>query len=454
MHEPMPFQRPASGALKSGAPDLLFLWPLLMLPSPSASNSQSYAETVDLLGIKVTIRKAAVKGHGTNVKRPERCVEDDLLLHLRSLGITAYEQLIAQLLTAVGYTQVRVLRSTQERRSHKGRNRHGGVDIIATGRSGLSRDAVLVQVKQYERPVSRRFVDELRGALLRTESRHALLITTSRFSPAANKAAQEDHIAPVHLMDGNRLCALLMQHQIGVRHDRKNRLGIDDSFFRRLKKKHPVPSPNAPTIRSPDSVTPSGKSRKPVTHLPRSLDSDQGQKGGEMMGRTHALLGIATLWLLKPFGVITPDNLAPLVLIAVLGALSPDLDASESKLKRFAVAGITPFVPLSQLLHQSFGHRGLLHSWLASGLFTLLCALPLALWLGGPFGAMLSLGYASHLLADSANEKRHSAALSSPQTLPPTAPGWRFTTGSHGRRNAVALPGVWPSCFCSLSISA
>ncbi len=110
--------------------------------------------------------------------------------------------------------------------------------------------------------------------------------------------------------------------------------------------------------------------------------------------------------------------------------MSPDLDAGESKLKRFAVIGITPFAPLSQVLHQSFGHRGLLHSLAGLGLFTVLCALPLALWLGAPFGMALSLGYASHLLADSATKsgvpllyphrKRH-------HLLPK---GWRLTTGS------------------------
>lgn len=120
-----------------------------------------------------------------------------------------------------------------------------------------------------------------------------------------------------------------------------------------------------------------------------------------MMGRTHALLGIASLWLLEPLPqVLEGDRLAPVVVAAVFGALLPDLDASASTLKYLRVGGITPFAPLSELLHRSFGHRGLLHSLRGLLAATLLLS-PLALldW-RLPLGA--ALGYASHLLGDAA----------------------------------------------------
>ena len=204
----------------------------LLLTAPVAGFHDAFAwPFLSLLACSRNAQPEAPLGDG---------LADSLLRHVGALSITAYEELISQLLRAIGYEQVCALRDPKrKRRSHKGRNSHGGVDIIAQSQNGLASDAVLVQVKQYERPVSRRFVDELRGALLRTQSRHALLITTSRFSPAALKAAQEDHIAPVHLMDGNRLCDLLIQHHIGVWHDRHNQFQIDSGFFRRLKKKHP-----------------------------------------------------------------------------------------------------------------------------------------------------------------------------------------------------------------------
>jgi len=169
-----------------------------------------------------------------------------------------------------------------------------------------------------------------------------------------------------------------------------------------------------------------------------SLPCGQVEKGGEMMGRSHALIGISTLWLLMPFGLINQENLAPLVLCALLGALSPDLDAGESKLKRFAVAGIAPFAPLSQILHRSFGHRGFLHSLAGLGLFTVLCALPVGFGLGWLFGIALSLGYASHILADAATKSGVPLLYPHRKRYHLLPPAWRLTTGS------LAEDMLWP----------
>ncbi|MDF2441464.1 MAG: inner rane protein [Abditibacteriota bacterium] len=390
------------GATHDAIPPLL-AWPLLSLFSGLDLGTAS--NTSGTSNINVTVRRP---GKRTRVNED---VEEALLQNLLQLRVSDYESLVARLLQAIGYEQVRVLRGSRPiRRSHKGRTQHGGVDIMAWSRAGVANDRVLVQVKQYERLVSRRFVDELRGALLRTQSRHALLITTSRFAPAARRAAQEDHIAPIHLMSGQRLCRLLMRYQIGVQHNRHGDLQVDDSFFKRLHASH------TDGTGASDAVKPGKQSRR--NHGPICADQakqpDQlgtsiatpnlSEKGGEMMGRTHALIGTTTLWLFHWSGTLNHETLAFLVLVAVGGALAPDLDAQDSLVKRFAIAGLRPFVPLSQLLHGAFGHRGLLHSLLGLGLFTLLCGLPLALWLGWPFGVALSLGYASHLLADAATK--------------------------------------------------
>jgi len=63
-----------------------------------------------------------------------------------------------------------------------------------------------------------------------------------------------------------------------------------------------------------------------------------------MMGRTHALLGALSAGALLPS--VSPDRLALWMALGAFGALLPDLDASESKIKRLSLAGITPFAPL------------------------------------------------------------------------------------------------------------
>ena len=59
------------------------------------------------------------------------------------------------------------------------------------------------------------FVDEIRGAMIRTGARHGLLITTSTFSQAAQEAAASvQRSFPVRLIEGTELTRLL--HHFGI----------------------------------------------------------------------------------------------------------------------------------------------------------------------------------------------------------------------------------------------
>lgn len=114
-----------------------------------------------------------------------------------------------------------------------------------------------------------------------------------------------------------------------------------------------------------------------------------------MMGRTHLLLGLNTLWLLQPLG--TSESLPLLTLAVALGTLLPDLDAPNSLLQGLSVGGVRPFVLPARAI-APFGHRGILHS-LSGMLLTGVLSLPFATAHIEILLAFL-LGYASHLAAD------------------------------------------------------
>ncbi len=149
-----------------------------------------------------------------------------------------------------------------------------------------------------------------------------------------------------------------------------------------------------------------------------------------MMWRTHALTGINALWLLTvvPDGV-TPSNVALLSAVAMVGGLLPDLDAAESKLKHLRVGGVKPFALLSPSLHRALGHRGLLHSLVGLGVIVSL-ALSLAPWWGWQPSIALGLGYASHLLTDSATRTGIPLLYPNAQRWHLLPPPWRIITGS------------------------
>jgi len=146
-----------------------------------------------------------------------------------------------------------------------------------------------------------------------------------------------------------------------------------------------------------------------------------------MMGRTHALLGALAAGALLPSA--SPDRLALWMALGAFGALLPDLDASESKIKRLSLGGITPFAPLSLALNRRFGHRGALHSLLGWGLASLLF-LPLGLFLGLGVPVALSLGYGSHLVADACTKSGIPALYPHRERMHLLPRALRLTTGS------------------------
>ncbi len=149
-----------------------------------------------------------------------------------------------------------------------------------------------------------------------------------------------------------------------------------------------------------------------------------------MMGRTHMLLGGASLWLLRPLPqILTPEDLVPMLVIATFGALLPDLDAAGSTLKYWRIGGVQPFVPIAQLLHGRFGHRGALHSLRGLGVLALV-GLPLLFWLPWRWYLALLVGYASHLLGDACTKTGIPLLYPRPQRFWLLPRRWRLTTGS------------------------
>lgn len=123
-----------------------------------------------------------------------------------------FAQTVARLLESLGYEQVSFMKPMHLR--GKGRNAHGGYDIRAFLPSRLSRTMVIVQLKQYQRPLPRLGVDELRGTMVRVGASHGLLVTTGVVSVAAKDAVQAgQYAAPVRLIDGTELASLLAEQR-------------------------------------------------------------------------------------------------------------------------------------------------------------------------------------------------------------------------------------------------
>lgn len=155
-----------------------------------------------------------------------------------------------------------------------------------------------------------------------------------------------------------------------------------------------------------------------------------------MTWRTHVVGGIATLWFLGSSAVLGASDPVgagnPIVLSALagFGALLPDLDAQESRIKNLTTFGIRPFFLPAVALHHALGHRGMLHSAMGLMLMAVVLGLPVGLWLGTTPMIALLLGYASHLVLDGATKAGIPLWFPNPQRLHLLPLCLRVTTGS------------------------
>ena len=149
-----------------------------------------------------------------------------------------------------------------------------------------------------------------------------------------------------------------------------------------------------------------------------------------MMWRTHALSGTNTLRLLTmvPYHLLMYD-FGTLAVCAALGALMPDLDAREAKIKHLSIIDIKPFFVAAQVVHNSDRHRGMMHS--LSGLsMMILLVFPFSYWTGWAPVTALLLGYGSHLIADGCTKSGIPLLYPRQQRYHALPRPWRITTGS------------------------
>jgi restriction system protein len=138
-----------------------------------------------------------------------RALGQELLERIRSCSPRFFEQLVVDLLVAMGYGG-----SRKDAGQAVGQSRDGGIDgIIKEDRLGL--DFVYIQAKRWDATVGRPVVQTFAGSLMAKKARKGVLITTSQFSQDAKDYVNDIEMKIV-LIDGDRLAQLMIDHGIGV----------------------------------------------------------------------------------------------------------------------------------------------------------------------------------------------------------------------------------------------
>lgn len=136
-------------------------------------------------------------------------LQTELMEHVRSLSPSRFEQLVVDLLTAMGYGC-----SIEDAARAVGRAGDEGIDgIIKEDKLGL--DVVYVQAKRWQQNIGRPDVQAFVGALAGKKARKGVFITTSDFTKEAREYVQNID-AKIVLIDGRQLAELMIDHDVGV----------------------------------------------------------------------------------------------------------------------------------------------------------------------------------------------------------------------------------------------
>lgn len=145
----------------------------------------------------------------TNYESLRAALAEDLLQRVKLASPQFFEELVVDLLVAMGYGG-----SRRDAGRAVGRSGDDGIDgIINEDKLGL--DVVYIQAKRWQSVVGRPVVQAFAGSLEGQRARKGVLITTSHFTPDAREYVERIEKRIV-LVDGERLAQLMIDHDIGV----------------------------------------------------------------------------------------------------------------------------------------------------------------------------------------------------------------------------------------------
>ena len=159
-----------------------------------------------------------------NYQKIRERLAEDLLQQIKANSPTFFEELVIDLLVAMGYG------GSREDAQAVGRSRDGGIDgIINEDRLGL--DAIYVQAKRWDAGnVGEPDVARFAGALARKGANKGVFITTSDFTKDAR--AYEAAGFKIILINGNQLAQLMIDHDVGVSIEKTYEIKrVDSDYF-------------------------------------------------------------------------------------------------------------------------------------------------------------------------------------------------------------------------------
>lgn len=162
---------------------------------------------------------------GSEIADEEQAADwkDELLSVLKSMSPDGFERLCQRILREHGFTQVEVL----------GKSGDGGIDGSGILKQGLLSFHIRFQCKRYADAVSSPAIRDFRGAFIGRADK-GLFMTTGRFTRDARAEAVRDGAPAIDLVDGQELCELIRDVDLGTTTEMVPQVTIHAEFFEKI----------------------------------------------------------------------------------------------------------------------------------------------------------------------------------------------------------------------------
>ncbi len=166
---------------------------------------------------------ADVEADPMPVSNGDEAWRDELLSELLNIAPDAFERLSQRLLREAGFVKVEV----------RGKSHDGGIDGVGILRVNLVSFQVYFQCKRWSGSVGSKEIRDFRGAL-QGRADKGLFITTGNFTKQASDEATRDGATAIDLIDGERLCELLKQFELGVKTETVERVTVLSDWLKEI----------------------------------------------------------------------------------------------------------------------------------------------------------------------------------------------------------------------------
>jgi len=156
----------------------------------------------------------------TLLQEHENELRDNIQNILFGMDPYYFEEICGRLLRSMGFRNVEVTKKSAD----------GGIDGYGDLRIGIVTVHAAFQCKRWKDAVSRKSIDEFRGA---TQGKYdqAIFITTSRFTEGAQKESIRVGSIPIIMIDGDAIVDLMIEHGIGVSNKPLQIPILDEEYF-------------------------------------------------------------------------------------------------------------------------------------------------------------------------------------------------------------------------------